>query len=57
MGPGHCTKNYKYIRYRCSYNTILYIGASLVAQMVKNPLQSMRHRFDLWVRKIPWRKV
>jgi len=37
MGPGHCTKKYKYIRYRCSYNTILYIGASLVAQIVKNP--------------------
>ena len=37
MGPGHYTKKHKYIRYRCSYNAILYIGASPVAQMVKNP--------------------
>ena len=31
------------------------IGASLVAQMVKNH-QSGRLRFDPWVRKIPWRR-
>ena len=31
------------------------IGASLVAQMVKNR-QSGRLRFDPWVRKIPWRR-
>ena len=37
MGPGNCTKKYKYIRYRCAYNAILYTGPSLVAQMVKNP--------------------
>ena len=29
--------------------------ASLAAQMVKN-LPAMKHRFDLWVRKIPWRR-
>ena len=30
--------------------------ASLVAQMVKICLWCKRHRFDPWVRKIPWRK-
>ena len=30
--------------------------ASLVAQMVKNPPAMRETRFDLWVRKIPWRK-
>jgi len=30
--------------------------ASLVAQLVKNPLQCGRPRFDPWVGKIPWRK-
>ena len=33
------------------------LGASLVAQMVKN-LPAMRGpRFDPWVRKIPWRRA
>ena len=32
-------------------------GASLVTQMVKNCLQCRRPGFNLWVRKIPWRRV
>ena len=31
-------------------------GASLVAQLVKNPLQWGRPGFDPWVGKIPWRR-
>ena len=31
-------------------------GASLVAQLVKNPLQCGRPGFDPWVGKIPWRR-
>ena len=31
------------------------LGAFLVAQAVKN-LQYRRHRFNPWVRKIPWRR-
>ena len=34
-----------------------YSWASLVAQMVKNPLQGGRPGFDPWVRKIPWRRA
>ena len=34
----------------------LFLGASLVAQMVKVCLQCRWHRFNPWVRKIPWRK-
>ena len=30
------------------------LGASVVAQMVKNPMQETR--FDAWVGKIPWRR-
>ena len=33
-----------------------YSWASLVAQLVKNPLQCGRPGFDPWVGKIPWRK-
>ena len=33
-----------------------YSWASLVAQLVRIHLQCMRHGFDLWVRKIPWRR-
>ena len=28
----------------------------MVAQMVKDRLQCNRHRFNLWVRKTPWRR-
>ena len=31
------------------------IGASLVAQMIKNLPVIQRSRFDSWVRKIPWK--
>ena len=31
-------------------------GASLVAQWLRIHLQFRRHGFDLWVRKIPWRR-
>ena len=31
------------------------LGASVVAQMVKNPMQETR--FDAWVGKIPWRRA
>ena len=31
-------------------------GASLVTQLVKNPLAVRRPRFDPWVGKIPWRR-
>ena len=34
----------------------LFLGASLVAQMVKVCLQCRWPRFNPWVRKIPWRK-
>ena len=30
--------------------------ASLVAQLIKDPLAMLRHEFDPWVGKIPWRK-
>ena len=33
-----------------------YSWASLVAQLVKNPLQCRRPGFDPWVGKIPWRR-
>ena len=33
-----------------------YSWASFVAQLVKNPPQCGRSRFDPWVGKIPWRK-
>ena len=32
-------------------------GASLVAQKVKNLPAKRRLGFDLWVRKIPWRRA
>ena len=34
-----------------------YSWASLVAQMVKNPLQCARPGFDPWVRMIPWQRA
>ena len=34
----------------------IYQGASVVAQMIKNPLAKGRIEFNPWVRKIPWRK-
>ena len=43
-------------------NYALYFGAplvaqaSLVAQLVKNPPAMLRHGFDPWVGKIPWRR-
>ena len=33
-----------------------YSWASLLAQLVKNPLQCGRPEFDPWVGKIPWRR-
>ena len=33
-----------------------YYGASLIAQLVKNPPECRRPQFDSWVRKIRWRK-
>ena len=33
------------------------MGASLVAQQWRICLQCRRHRFDPWVRKIPWRRA
>ena len=36
--------------------TLLHRGASLVAQMVKNPPAMQETWFDSWVRKIPWRR-
>ena len=33
-----------------------YHWASLVAQLVKNPLQCSRLRYNSWVGKIPWRR-
>ena len=32
------------------------LGASLVAQLVKNPPAIRRPWFDSWVRKVPWRR-
>ena len=32
------------------------MGASLIAQLVKNPLAVQETQFDSWVRKIPWRR-
>ena len=34
-----------------------FMGASLVAQLVKNCLQCRRPGFDPWVGKIPWRRA
>ena len=34
-----------------------YSWASLVAQLVKNPLQCGRPGFDPWAGKIPWRRA
>ena len=34
-----------------------YSWASLVAQLVKNPLQCGRPGFDPWAGKIPWRRT
>ena len=34
-----------------------YSWGSMVAQMVKNPLQCGKHGFDPWVGKIPWRRA
>ena len=31
-------------------------GASLIAQLVKNPLQCRRPQFDSWVGRIHWRR-
>ena len=33
-----------------------YSWASLVAQLIKNPLAMWETRFDSWVGKIPWRR-
>ena len=38
------------------FNNQLYLRASLVAQLVKNLLQSRRPGFNPWVGKIPWRR-
>ena len=35
---------------------VSYLWASLVAQLIKNPPQYIRHLFDPWVGKIPWRR-
>ena len=42
------------------FNKILSLWASHVVLVVKNPPTNagdMRHRFDPWVEKIPWRKA
>ena len=44
--------NWEYILFTYSM-----FWASLVAQMVKNPLQCGRPGFDPWVGKIPWRST
>ena len=31
-------------------------GASLIAQLIKNPLQCRRPQFDSWIRRIFWRR-
>ena len=36
--------------------SLQYSWASLVAHLVKNPLQCRRPKFDPWVGKIPWRR-
>ena len=40
-----------------AYEIVALFILSLVAQLVKNCLQSKRSRFNPWVGKIPWRKV
>ena len=40
----------------CIGRWILYLWASLVAQLVKNPPARWETWFDPWVRKIPWRR-
>ena len=45
---GSCLEN--------SWNLKKSRGASLVAQVVKNPPWFRRPRFDSWVRKIPWKR-
>ena len=42
--------------YLSSSNLLFYIRASAVAQRSRICLLCRRHRFDPWVRKIPWRR-
>ena len=44
------------VRHKLTFRSgVLLRWASLVAQLVKNPLQYGRPGFDPWVGKIPWR--
>ena len=48
---------YIYVGIHTQICIYIYIyGASLVAQLVKNPPKCRTLRFDSWVRKIPWRR-
>ena len=42
--------------YRIAQETKLYRLGFPRGSVVKNPLARQRHRFDPWVRKIPWRR-
>ena len=52
----HVLLKYIFIRYTESLYTPLSNWASLVAQLVKNPLACRRPGFNSWVGKIPWRR-
>ena len=50
-----------FILHFISIITVWYIGSSQVSLVVKNPPASAsrwkRHRFNPWIRKMPWRRV
>ena len=51
FGDSHNVSNFHYYCIFCGDR-----GSSVLAQMVKNPLQCQRPGFDPWIRKILWRR-
>ena len=51
FGDSHNVSNFHYYCIFCGDR-----GSSMLAQMVKNPLQCQRPGFDPWIRKILWRR-
>ena len=51
FGDSHNVSNFHYYCIFCCDR-----GSSMLAQMVKNPLQCQRPGFDPWIRKILWRR-
>ena len=51
FGDSHNVSSFHYYCIFCGDR-----GSSMLAQMVKNPLQCQRPGFDPWIRKILWRR-